>query len=167
MKEKIKSLITPLAILLVVAIAIVGGLFIPLIFAADPLPQLGLGALHKVEIFNTDKCNASIIAFTSVDKSVQVNIEVPRGRECAQAVGTVLASDATIKLQGLLDTCQPISSLSDDDLDKTQDPRTEDTNLKSMFYKGSDLCSRPVTIEITWDGSEYNLAWRSTNVGRK
>ncbi len=167
MNKRIKSLITPLAVLLVVAIAVVGGLFIPLIFAADPLPQLGLGALHKVEIFNTDKCNASIIAFTSTNKSAQVNIVVPKGQECGRAVGTVLASDATIELQNLLDTCQPISSLPDDDSDKTKDPRTDDTDLKSMFYKGSDLCSRPVTVEVTWDGTEYNLAWRSTNTGRK
>ncbi len=167
MKERIKKFITPLAILLVVGISIPAGLFIPLLFAADHLPQLGLGALHKVEIFNTDKCNASIIAFTSSNKSVQVNIVVPQGRECAQAVGTVLASDATIVLQSLLDTCQSISSLPEDDPDKTKDPRTDDPDLKSMFYKGSDLCSRPVTVEITWDGSGYSLAWRSTNTGRK
>ncbi len=167
MKERIKRFITPIAILLVVAITIPAGLFIPRIFAADPLPQLGIGTLHKVELFNTDKCNASIIAFTSSNKSFQVNIEVPRGQECGRADGTVLAADATIVLQNLIDSCQPIADLPEDDPDKTKDPRTDDTDLKSMFYKGSDLCTRPVTVQITWDGSEYNLSWRSTNTGRK
>ncbi len=167
MKERFKNLTTPLAVLVIVGIAVLGGLFIPRLFAQEVLPQLGMGSLHKVEIFNTDKCSASIIAFTSSNESAQVNIVVPRGRECAQAVGAMLASDATIVLQNLIDICQPISSLPDDDPDKTEDPRTGDADLKSMFYKGSDLCSRSVTVEITWDGNEYDLAWKSTNTGRK
>lgn len=149
------------------AIAVPAGLFVPRLFAQEVPPQLGLGALHKVEIFNADKCAASIIAFETGDKSFQVNIEVPKGAECDKAVGTELAAAATVKLQELLDFCRPISSLPDDDPDKLTDPKLADPDHKSMYYDGFDLCSRTVVVAITWDGREYNLAWKSANSGRK
>lgn len=156
-----------IAVGVMLAIAVPAGLFAHALFVADPLPQLGLGALHKVEIFNTDKCSASLIAFTGSNQSIQVNIEVPRGKECAQALGADLAATATAELQNALDFCQPISSLPDDDPDKITDPKVADPDRKSLYYDGFDLCSRPVVVEITWDGSEYNLAWKSTNSGRQ
>ena len=156
-----------IAVAVMLAIAVPAGLFVPRLFAADPLPQLGLGALHKVEIFNTDKCSASLISFTSSNQSIQVNIEVPQGKECAQAIGTDLAAAATVELQNALDFCQPLSSLPDDDPDKITDPKVADPDRKALYHDGFDLCSRPVIVDITWDGTEYNLAWKSANSGRK
>ena len=155
------------AITVMLAIAVPAGFLAPRLFAADPLPQLGLGALHKVEIFNTDKCNASLIAYKNSNESIQVNIAVPKGKECAQAIGSELAASATTELQNALDFCVPISSLPDDDPDKLADPKIADSDQKSMFYKGFDLCSSPVKVAIAWNGAEYTLAWKSSNRGRK
>lgn len=155
------------AVAVMLAIAVPAGLLASRLFAQEIPPQLGLGALHKVEIFNRGKCSASIIAFESSNKSTQVNIEVPPGKECTEAVGAELAAAATIKLQANLDFCQPISSLPDDDPDKLTDPKVADPDRKSLYYDGFDLCSRPVIVLITWDGKEYTLAWESANRGRK
>ncbi len=155
------------AVAVMVAIAVPAGLLAPRLFAQEVPPQLGFGSLHKVEIFNIDKCSASLIAFQNSNQSTQVNIEVPRGKECAQAVGTELAAAATVQLQNALTTCQSISSLPDEDPDKLTDPKVEDPEHKSMYYDDFNLCSRPVIVLITWDGKEYNLAWKSTNSGRK
>lgn len=158
-----------IAVAVMLAIAVPAGLLVPQLFAQVVPPQLGLGALHKVEIFNTDKCSASIIAFTNSNKSVQVNIAVPTGEECDRAVGTDLAAAATAKLQTTLDFCQPLSSLPNDDPDKKVDPSTKNPKAKSLRWKVKNLephlCSSPVTVAITWDGNEYNLTWRSTNAG--
>ncbi len=161
------KILTILGIAAIVLIAVPAGLLVPRLFAQDVPPQLGMGALHKVEIFNTDKCSVSLIAYKNSNQSIQVNIEVPRGKECAQAVGADLAAAATVELQNALDFCQPISGLPDDDPDKITDPKVADPDRKSLYHDGFDLCSRPVTVDITWDGTEYNLAWRSTNSGRK
>ncbi len=155
------------AVAVMLAIAVPLGLLAPRLFAEEHPPQLGLGALHKVEIFNTDKCAAQIIAFTSGDKSIQVNIDVPRDGSCDRAVATELAAAATIELQNALTFCQPIADLPDDDPDRITDPRDTDPDAKSMYHDGFNLCSRPVIVEITWTGSEYTLAWKSANTGRK
>lgn len=155
------------AVVVMLAIAIPSGLFVPRLFAQEVPPQLGLGALHKVEIFNTDKCSASLIAFTNANDSIQVNIQVPKGKECAQAIGTELAAAATTELQNALNICRRISELPDDDPDKLTDPKVDDPDRKDMYYQGFDLCSRSVIVEITWDGREYTLSWKSANSGRK
>lgn len=155
------------AVTVMLAVAIPAGLFVPRLFAQEVPPQLGLGALHKVEIFNTDKCLASFIAFESSNQSTQVNIEVPQGDACDKADGADLAAAATAKLQADLDFCQPISGLPDEDPDKLTDPKVADPDRKDLYYDGFDLCSRTVVVNITWDGREYNLAWKSANTGRK
>ncbi len=149
---------TLFGILAILAITIPAGLFIPRLLAQEPPPQLGQGALHKVEIFNTDKCNANLIAFKNSNESIQVNITVPKGAECDKAVGMDLATAATMGLQDAMDFCVPISSLPDDDPDKLTDPKVVNPEQKSMFYKDFKLCSSPVVVQITWDGKEYNLS---------
>ena len=165
MKKQLKSLF----ILPILAFAVLGGLLIPrLLFSQASLPLLGTGALHKVEIIDNGKCNTSITAWESSIKGKTVDIRIPEN-ECDRASGIKQAHIATLLLQEALETCQPLSSLPDDDPDKKADPSIDNPQAKSLKWRvRSDdtyLCSRPVTVKVTWDGLQYSLEWRSTNAG--
>ncbi len=159
MKDRIKTIITPLIILLIVSIAVPAGLFIPRLFAQEPPPQLGLGSLHRVQILNSTKCSATLTIFKSSNdtNNNEVVINVPPG-QCNRFTGEELAAQATLLFQDALDFCQPIQSLPSDDPDRFTDPARA-----SLFWRDGDLCSHGVEVTVTWDGSEYSIGWRSVN----
>ncbi len=142
------------------------GLFATFLFAQTPPPQVGHGALHKVEIITVSKCEASIFTWTSSNRSRQTNILYPK-EECDKLTGEEIAANTTILLQQDLDKCQLVKDLPEDDLDKILDPKT--TEQKSQYWdiRADDtyLCSSPVKVLVTWTGKEYILSWRSTNAG--
>ncbi len=156
MNKKFRSILTTL---LVLSVVIPAGLFIPHLLAQEPLPQLGLGALHRVEILNSTKCLATLTVFRSSDDTTnnEVVIDLPPG-QCRRFTGEELAAQATQLLQDALDFCQPIQSLPNDDPDRFTDPARA-----SLFWRDGNLCSHVVEVTVTWDGVEYNLSWRSVN----
>lgn len=165
MKNLTPTIRTLLGIILILILVIPAGLFIPRwLFAQEIPPQVGHGALHKVEVTTVSKCEATILVWTSSNRSRQVNILVPKD-QCDKLTGGGIAVDTTIILQEALDKCQLLSDLPDDDPDLIKDPKT--TDQKSLYWdlKADDtfLCSSPVKVQVTWDGKEYSLSWRSTN----
>ena len=142
------------------------GLFVTFLFAQEVPPQIGLGSLHKVEAVTVDKCEATITAFISSNRSESVNISVP-DEICSALTGEFIASQATQILQEALETCQRLTDLPDEDPDKRINPIITNPKAKSFKWRvrpeATYLCSSPVTINITWTGTEYTLGWRSTN----
>ncbi len=166
MKNQRKTILSLLGVIVVLGLMIPAGLFATFLFAQQPPPQLGLGALHKVEVITISKCEASITAFTASNKPNTVNISVP-DEICQALTGANIAVQATQILQEDLDFCQRLTDLPNEDPDKRTNPIISNPRAKSLKWRirpeATYLCSSPVTINITWDGTEYNLSWRSTN----
>ena len=142
------------------------GLFATFLFAQEVPPQLGLGALHKAEAITISKCEASIIVWTASNKPTTVNILAP-DEICEGLTGEFLAAQATQILQEDLDTCQKLTDLPEEDPDRRVNPIASNPKAKSLQWRikpeATYLCSSPVTVNIIWDGTQYNLSWRSTN----
>jgi len=168
MKNNRRTIITLIGIVFVLALAIPAGLLATFLFAQEAPPQVGHGALHKVEITTVDKCEATIIAFTASNRPETVTI-LAEDEICQDLTGEFIAVQATQILQETLDKCQPLSSLPNEDPDKRVDPSTKNPKAKSLKWRvrpdNTYICSSPVTVTITWERSEYNLSWRSTNAG--
>ena len=167
MKTRTPTIKTLLGIIIILAIMVPAGLFIPRwLFAQEVPPQLGHGALHKVETTTVSKCEAVIATWTSSNKHLLTNIRI-LDDQCAKLTGEEIAADTTTLLQQALDKCQKLTDLPADDPDKTTDPKTTDQKSLTWDTRADDtyLCSSPVKVTITWDGKEYNLSWRSTNAG--
>ena len=167
MKKLTPTIKTLIGVIIILVIVIPAGLLVPRwLFAQEIPPQVGQGGLNKVEATTISKCQATIKAFTSSNKSKDVIINVP-DRHCSTTSGNELAANATQLLQEALDKCQLVSALPDDDPDKRVDPSTKNPKAKSLKWRvkpdNTYLCSSPVTVTITWNGIEYILSWRSTN----
>lgn len=147
----------PIIIVIIMGVAILAGLFIPRIIAQQEIPQLGYGALHKVEILNSTKCEATIRVYENSIEWKESVISVPTN-QCNRATGNEIAAEATQRLQDAIDNCINRSTLPKDDPDRDTDPARGD-----LFWSGNQICSRPVVVSITWTGTEYTLRWRSSN----
>lgn len=68
--------------------------------------------------------------------------------------GEKIAARLTRDLQNKLDTRQLISTLPDDDPDKTHDPARPD-----LFWDNNILVGREGVVTVTWDGTQYHIEW--------
>ncbi len=151
-------------ILGLVAIAILGALFIPRLLAQESPPQIGQGTLHRVEILDSSKCTMHIRVWKNSDEGLERQLALPPG-QCNKFTGEELAATATTLLQEALDQCQLLSDLPDDEPAKITDPNRGSFKWVLKPDGFTYLCSSPVTVLVTWDGTQYNLEWRSTNAG--
>jgi hypothetical protein len=165
----LKVIIVVTIIVLGSSVGLLAGLYGPRLLAQEPPPQVGHGALQRVEIVQSDKCSATLRIYRTSTDWHEASIALPPG-QCNKATGEELADQATTFLQDALDKCQELSTLPSDDPDKTTDPIVTNPALKSLRWVIKPdgftyLCSSPVTVLVTWDGTQYNLEWRSTNAG--
>ncbi len=160
----------PLLIIPILGLAILAGLYIPrFLLAQEALPQVGHGALHRVEILDSSKCTMHIKVWLNNDEGLERQLALSSG-QCNRFTGGELAATATQLLQEALDNCQLLTDLPIDDPDRTTDPIVTNSAQKSLKWilkpdGFTYLCSSPVTVTVIWNGTEYNLEWRSTNAG--
>lgn len=149
----------PLIIVSIITMAILAGLFIPLILAQEDPLTIGYGSLQKIEILNSSKCEATVRVYSNSIDWEEAVISVPQG-QCSKATGDEIAAEATQRLQNSIDNCVNRNTLPSDDPDRDTDPAQG-----SLFWRDNQICSRPVVVIITWTGVSYTLTWRSSNVG--
>ena len=120
--------------------------------------------VHKVEISNTSQNDASVSVWQSSTEALKLNVTAQTARAFLSGSDKndpdKIAAKMTELLQNDLDNVQLLTTLPDDDPDKTIDPARSDLFWKDLGGGIMALVGRGVVVEVTWTGAEYTLRCR-------
>jgi hypothetical protein len=122
--------------------------------------------VHKVDINNVSQNDATIGVWQSSTEALKINVTAQTARSflsgSAKNDPDKIAAKMTELLQNDLDVVQLLTSLPNDDPDKTIDPARPDLFWKDLGGGIIALVGRAVTVSITWTDEEYLLHCRRT-----
>ena len=165
MDAKKKILISILILILAPAIviaALTAGLYLPRLLAQELPPQLPKGAIGTIQLENTGKCEVTIRYTKTGDLGKEAAMKAAP-QICNRTTGEEFANQLTSLIQESLDHCILVSSLPDDDPDKAKDPATKSLYWEFKLDGLNYLCNHLVDVFVKWDGSVYDLQWKSVN----